>query len=128
MQLDPHKAWQTRPGLLVLLFCALLLRTLIPAGYMVGPAASGGPALILCADAADEPVRHGAHQQPHSPRQGESQCPYAALAAPALPPTPVPLAVQPPAPVQAPRATLFASLRPVPAASTPPATGPPASA
>jgi hypothetical protein len=114
--------------LLALLFCALLLRTFIPAGYMVGSAASGSPALILCPDAAPPPAMHGSgHEHPPSQHR-EHPCPFGALAAPALPPAPLALAaVAPPvAPLPAPNAS--AALSPTLAAPPPPSTGPPVSA
>ena len=70
-----------------LLFCALILRVLVPAGYM--PAWSGGtPTLQLCpgsvpAAAPMAGMHHGAvkHEAPASPEQ---PCDFAGLAAPVL--------------------------------------------
>jgi hypothetical protein len=111
----------------MLLAAALFLRLLVPAGYMVGSAA-GGLALVPCPAVASAPVmaRHGHHDgsAPHA----EAPCPFAALAAPALPPAD-PLALAPPqatyalAPAWLPAETLA----PGAAAPPPPATGPPAS-
>jgi len=116
-----------------LLFAILLLRAFVPAGYMVGPAESGTPALILCPGVEPPPVHEMVmHGQVHAPAHDpathrDHSCPFAALAAPALPPAP-PI-VAPPA------ATLTKALLPPPlraatapslAAPPPPATGPPA--
>lgn len=111
----------------------LLFRMLIPSGYMIAPDYSGRPGLTLCAaPATAQPALHDGHDGhpansgPSKP--GERPCPFAALAAPPLAPTPpavpphVAAAVLPPdlpAPADLPR---IAS-----AAPPPPATGPPLS-
>ena len=127
MKAIPRTAWQVRPGLLVLLFCALLLRTLVPAGFMIGPVASGAPALLLCPDSAPGPTDHGPHRH-QAPRHGESPCHYGALSAPALPSAPFFFAVPVLLPPFLAESTAFLALRPALAAPPPPATGPPASA
>lgn len=123
-----------RPGLFALLFGALLLRMLVPAGFMIGTGAAGGPGLVLCDGYAPPPppaampMVHGGHHGPqHDPaRHREAPCPYAALAAPVLPP--LPPYVAPPAapsePAAAPLA-LATSVEVGAAAPPPPATGPP---
>lgn len=122
----PRKAWQARPVLPVLLFCALLLRSFVPAGFMIAPLVSGAPALILCPDSAPAPAHHDreGHQ---GPRHVESPCPYAALAAPALPPAPLVFALPVLLPPLLAESAGFLALRPALAAPPPPATGPPAS-
>ena len=121
-----RQRWRSGPALLGLFFCALVLRTFVPAGYMIGPAAAGSPALILCPDAGPIPQSHGKHHHGHPATHKESPCPYAALAAPALPPAPVLLAPQPlPRAAPAMFAALAASAPPL-AAPPPPSTGPPA--
>lgn len=116
-----------------LLALVLLSRLLIPSGYMIGPTDGGGPGLVLCGQAAaamaaeDSHEGHGmGHEAPSKPV--EPPCPYAALAAPVLPPSP-PVAPPPeilnPAREPKPNAT---AVRPAPAAPPPPATGPPLSA
>ncbi len=84
-----------RPLLAGLIFLALLLRALIPAGFMIGTAASGAPALVLCPGMEETPavhpmMMHGGmpahHNDPATHR--EAPCPFGALAAPALPPAP----------------------------------------
>jgi hypothetical protein len=124
-----------RPLLAGLLFFALLLRALIPAGFMIGTAASGAPALVICPGMEVAPAVHrmvmpgmaGHHHDPATHR--EAPCPFGALAAPALPPAPpmVALPTTPPVPV-APLAALHGAQAPSLAAPPPPATGPPASA
>ena len=119
-----------------LFFCALMLRALVPAGFMIGTAASGAPALVLCPGMEPPPAVHGmrmhgampAHH--HDPAtHHEAPCPFGALAAPALPPAP-PVAVLPPVPPAEsalPPRHLTATA-PSLAAPPPPATGPPAAA
>jgi hypothetical protein len=110
-----------------LLFAILLLRAFVPAGYMAGTGASGAPALVLC-PGVDPPPAMAMHGHKHDPAtHRESPCPFAALAAPALPPAP-PLFAPPPAlPTEPSRApALRADAAPGPAAPPPPATGPPA--
>src|SRR5579884_426572 len=84
-----------RKPLTALFFFALLLRALVPAGFMIGTAASGAPALVLCpgyeaAPAVHPMAMHGAmpvhHHDPATHR--EAPCPFGALAAPAIPPAP----------------------------------------
>lgn len=123
-----------RKGLAALFFFALLLRALVPAGFMIGTAASGAPALVLCPGADPAPVvhamtMHGAmpahHHDPATHR--EAPCPFGALAAPALPPAP-PVVAQPPAPMAQHVAPpqLVTGAVPALASPPPPATGPPA--
>ena len=117
---------------------ALMLRALVPAGWMPGPAAGGGLELIPCRATAPAPAPapvgahagHSAHQkQPsHEGHQGEGDqpCAFGGLSlswtwaeAPLLPP-----ALVPPAP---PIEGLRRGVEPVRglAAPPPPATGPP---
>ena len=121
-----------RPGLCALLLGALLLRMLVPAGFMLAADARGAPALVLCdgvaPPAATMPAMHGGHHHaPADPAQRhEAPCPYAALAAPVLPPLPPVVAAPvapagPSAPVVRPTAWSTAG----PAAAPPPSTGPP---
>jgi hypothetical protein len=110
----------------MLLAAALFLRLLVPSGYMVGSAA-GAPALVPCPAAVAAPVmaHHGHHdgRTPHA----EAPCPFAALAAPALPPAD-PLTLAPPPPGFALAPAWLPAERPAPgaAAPPPPARGPPA--
>ncbi|MDB5691350.1 MAG: hypothetical protein JWO81_413, partial [Alphaproteobacteria bacterium] len=81
-----------RPGW-ALLFALIMLRAVVPAGFMIGTAASGAPALVLCPGVeAPPPVHkmamHGAGHRHDPATHRESPCPFAALAAPALPPAP----------------------------------------
>jgi len=115
-----------RPGLLGALLAALLLRMLVPAGFMVERGA-----LVPCdgvaAAAAPAVHHHGGHSQRQEPAgHRQAPCPYAALAAPVLPPLPpvVVAAFIVPA-VAAPIPALGALLAPGAAAPLPPATGPP---
>lgn len=115
-----------RPGLFSLLLAGLLLRILVPAGFMVS-----GQGLVPCdgfGPAAAAPAHHGGRPAKHDPaRHADGPCPYAALAAPAVPPAPPAFepgehaALPPPTP-QSRRVVAFVS----PAAPPPPATGPPA--
>jgi len=123
-----------RPGLLALLLGALMLRLLVPAGFMIGADAAGAPTLVLCDGYAPPPpppampMMHAGHHGPqHDPaRHHEAPCPYAALTAPVLPPLPpiVAPSAAPAAPL-APAFALAAPVRPGAAAPPPPATGPP---
>lgn len=123
-----------RPLLAGLLFCALLLRALIPAGFMIGTAASGAPALVICPGVEEAPAVHhmAMHgQMPahhHDPAtHHEAPCPFGALAAPALPPEPPVVALPATPSVQvAPLVPLHTAQVPSLAAPPPPATGPPA--
>ena len=134
----------------VLILAALLLRFMVPAGYMVGSlargsinrklgymvgtAASGAPALVVC-PGFEVPLHPMAMQgRSHAPRHDpakhrEAPCPFAALAAPALPPAP-PAFAPPPAPRAEPLALqpLIPPVAPALAAPPPTATGPPADA
>jgi hypothetical protein len=124
----PTAFLRARPRAAILLAAALFLRLLVPSGYMVGSAA-GAPALVPCPAAVAAPVmpHRGHHQGPAS--HAEAPCPFAALAAPALPPAD-PLALAPPGPdfALAPAWLPAENLAPGAAAAPPPATGPPASA
>ncbi|MFL6856451.1 MAG: hypothetical protein ACJ8EB_00930 [Allosphingosinicella sp.] len=114
----------SRPGLFALAAAALLLRLLVPAGFMIGTQ-GGAPALLLCPQVVAAPMHHrGGHHAPA--RHAEAPCPFAALSAPALPP-PEPLGAPAPetafvAPAQALPARWAA---PDPASPPPPARGPP---
>ncbi|HEX5183761.1 MAG TPA: hypothetical protein VFW19_11500 [Allosphingosinicella sp.] len=124
-----------RPLLAGLFLFALMLRLLVPAGYMIGTDASGAPALILCSGVEAPPTVHHAMRMPggspmhhHDPADHrDAPCPFAALAAPALPPSPpvMTAALAPPAEPAAPPFAVGAS-SPALAAPPPPATGPPA--
>jgi hypothetical protein len=119
---------------IALVLLALLLRGGIPQGYMIGTDAAGAVAITPCPGQAmvmpvsmsmSMPMKHGAgHDHDGSPRG--MPCPFAVLAAPAMPSAP---AIVPPAPpVAAPAAaTAVPSAFPGPeaAAPPPPATGPP---
>jgi hypothetical protein len=113
----------SRSAFAALLALVLLSRLLIPAGYMVGPTDSGQPGLVLCGAAA---APHSGHQPGHhSPsKPAERPCPFAALAAPVLPPSPIAL---PPTIVLAlpTAAPIVSPVSPPPAAPLPPARGPP---
>lgn len=116
---------------------ALLLR-LVPAGYMIMPAAHGGlPTLTLCSGqgpiAMPVPMTmagmaHGAHQDRHDPddQAGDHRCPFAAAAAA------IDLAAPPSPPAFVAPAAAIAILLPTAAmpglglaAPPPPKTGPP---
>jgi hypothetical protein len=107
----------------MLLAAALFLRLLVPAGFMVGSAA-GAPALVPCPAAG--PAMHGGHHHGPAPHT-EAPCPFAALAAPALPPAdPLVLAPSQPGFALAPAWLPEESPAPGAAAPPPPARGPPA--
>lgn len=108
-----------------LLLFVLVLRGLAVPGYMAAAGIGGAPALVPCPSAS--PVAH--HGAKHPLRHSESPCPFAALAAPALPPAPAPAVAEPAArtlPILLPAGT--EGRRPPPASPPPPATGPPLSA
>jgi hypothetical protein len=120
------------------LLAAVMLRLLVPAGFMIAPDAAGAPALVLCDGAAPAPLvaaapvhaMHGMHHAPrHDPAQHrQAPCPYAALAAPVLPPLSSAFVPPTPAHEALPLPPLFARAAPGAAAPPPPATGPPLSA
>ncbi|HEY1606350.1 MAG TPA: hypothetical protein VGF77_12220 [Allosphingosinicella sp.] len=124
-----------RPVLAGLFLFALMLRLLVPAGYMIGTDAAGAPALVLCSGFEPAPPgHHSMAMRPGSPAHHhhpaghrEAPCPFAALAAPALPPSPPIVMAAPPPPI-GPAAQVFAAAAAPPAlaAPPPPATGPPA--
>lgn len=113
----------------------LLFRLLIPSGYMIAPDHHGRPGLALCgapAQADAEPARHGDHAgnpaDPSPSKPGERPCPFAAMAAPPLPPEPAAVLAQVPADGVPPDLPARADLpRVASAAPPPPATGPPLS-
>jgi hypothetical protein len=125
MMIGQRQAWTSKPAWLALLFCALLLRTFIPAGYMIGASSAGGAALVLCPDGGTIPVAHHGHHKPSPAHHREAPCPYGALAAPVVPPVPIVLAPAPVLPPLQPAAFAAASLVPALAAPPPPSTGPP---
>jgi hypothetical protein len=122
-----------RPGLFSLLLAAVMLRLLVPAGFMIAPDAAGVPAFVLCDGVAPAvvaaPVQamHGMHHAPrHDPAQHrQAPCPFAALAAPVLPPLPAFFVPPSPAPAARPLPPLPARAAPGAAAPPPPPTGPP---
>lgn len=113
----------------------LLLRLLIPSGYMIAPDHEGKPGLTLCAvpaPAGAQIARHGGHDDhpsdPSPSKPGERPCPFAAVAAPPLPPKPPVLSPRAPADSVPPSLPGRADLpRVARAAPPPPATGPPLS-
>ncbi|HEX8308580.1 MAG TPA: hypothetical protein VF645_09210 [Allosphingosinicella sp.] len=111
----------------------LLFRLLIPSGYMIAADSGGKPGLALCAAparAAAQAALHGSHDghpdDPAPSRAGEIPCAFASLAAPPLPPAPPAVEARIPAVALPPALPAASDLRPVaPAASPPPARGPP---
>jgi hypothetical protein len=94
-----NAARSARPGIVlpVLLLLAVLLgRGLLPSGYMVAPAASGWPSLILCPGAVtDQAASSGDHDHRSKhrlpgKRNGGSEvpCAFATLLPPLLPSDP----------------------------------------
>lgn len=123
--MGPTAFLRARPRAAMLLAAALFLRLLVPSGYMVGSAA-GAPALVPCPAAGPAPVMaHPGHHHGPVPH-AEAPCPFAALAAPALPPAdPLALAPRQPGFVLAPAWLPAESPAPGAAAPLPPARGPP---
>jgi hypothetical protein len=122
-----------RPGLLSLLLGALILRMLVPAGFMIAATPAGAAALVLCdgtVPAAHTLHHHPEHDAPAAPaHHQQAPCPYAALATPVLPP--LPAAFAPPAPpAQVPPAAPSAKAAGFTrgASLLPPSTGPPRTA
>ena len=115
-----------------LILAALLLRFMVPAGFMIGTAASGAPGLVLCPgiEASGHVMAMQGHRPHHDPAaHREAPCPFAALAAPALPPAPPVFLPPPPLRDEAAAVAVFAvAPEPPLAAPPPPATGPPATA
>jgi hypothetical protein len=125
-----------KPALRAFLFVALLLKLLVPAGYMLAPAAAGGLQFAPCA--GTEQVRtavEGEHaglphdRAGHEPaKHREAPCPFAALASPVLPPSPPATQAVPVAPAAVPELAPAARMATAAlAAPPPPATGPPSS-
>jgi hypothetical protein len=122
--------------LLPVLLMALVLRLAVPAGYMLDPAGTSlalipCPQVSIATEAAvhseHEGGRHHGQPAPGEPAtHSQSPCPYAALAAPVLPPAPA-LFVPPRQVVEA---AALPSLAAAPAiaalaAPPPPSRGPP---
>jgi hypothetical protein len=132
-----HGRWRiesARPLFAALFLLALTLRAMVPAGFMIGNAASGAPALILCPGFEPPPPPHAMAMRNHVPAHHhdpathrEAPCPFGALAAPALPPAP-PVVALPAGLVPEPLAPplLRTAAAPPLAAPPPPARGPPA--
>jgi hypothetical protein len=113
---------RNRIAALTLIVGALLLRAMLPTGFMLAPGAAGGVEITLCDGIAL--AHHHGDQGRHS--QGAQPCPFAIALNPATPPVAA-LLLAPPAPLPAPTVV---PPRQTPrlafAAITPPATGPPA--
>jgi hypothetical protein len=114
-----------------LLLFVLAFRAFAPPGYMIGEGSGGSTALVICPglQSATPPHHHGHHGKSDPAQHREGPCPFAAMAAAALPPAPP--VFQTAAPV--PDSPLLISLRaetrrPAPASPPPPSTGPPARA
>jgi hypothetical protein len=129
----------------LILVCALAMRVLVPAGFMVGHTASGAPALVLCPGQNEAPVAtpmhhdmahmmpdgsmmsgdHDAGKQSHDPGT-DRPCAFAAVGLAVDMPIPAPLLAPAPPPA------FVALLSQAPgnpgrglAAPPPPSTGPP---
>jgi len=114
-----------RAWLAVLLLLVLVGRGLAVPGYMVERSADGAAALVPC-PSVQAPAHHG---KTDPAGHSQSPCPFAALAAPALPPAPPAIALLPSVeavPLLLPERR--DSTPPPLAAPPPPATGPPVSA
>jgi hypothetical protein len=111
-----------------LLLLVLAFRTLAPPGYMIGEGAGGSAALVICPGVqAPPPHHHGGHGKSDPAQHREGPCPFAAMAAVALPPAPPAFDTGAPAPEAPPLASApTQARRPAPAAPPPPSTGPPA--
>jgi hypothetical protein len=118
-----HRHWPAFAFVLL----ALLLRTAIPTGYMLGTDASGSIMVEPCSGQATAmPMRHGANHHDHG-QKSEMPCPFGVLGAPAMPSAPPVVAAASVAVVPAPNSFLLPTrLLPGPAAPPPPSTGPPA--
>jgi hypothetical protein len=115
------------PGFALVLL-ALLLRAAIPAGYMLGTAASGAVLVEPCSGMAAMPMPHGSGHDDHG-QKSEMPCPFGVLGAPAAPAAPPVFAAATVDAVPAPLASLHPPrLLPGPASPPPPSTGPPARA
>jgi hypothetical protein len=110
-----------------LLLLVLALRILAPPGYMIGEGVGGSTALVICSGVQASPPHHHGHHGKREPAQHrEGPCPFAAMAAAALPPAPPVFDAAARAPelplLIAPQAE---AVRPAPASPPPPSTGPP---
>jgi hypothetical protein len=111
-----------------LLLLVLAFRTFAPPGYMVGEGVGGSTALVICpgVQVAPPPHHHGHHGKSDPVSHREGPCPFAAMAAAALPPAPPVFAAAAPAPEAPFRAAVPPETRRLPPASPPPpSTGPP---
>ena len=130
----------------LILACALAVRVLVPAGFMVGQTASGAPALVLCPGQNETPPAmpgmhhdmahmmpdgsmmsgHDAGKQSHDPGT-DRPCAFAAVGLAVDMPIPAPLLAPAPSPAFA---ALLSQAPSDPgrglAAPPPPSTGPPA--
>ncbi len=136
-----RRSTASRAPFALLLVCALLLRALIPAGWM--PSADGGFRIELCADtgpdaAFEQAARQrfeqavagaaghaGDDERGGDPRK-DQPCAFAGLALAWTQPDAFALPAPPPAPAAAPAPALLAAIGQGLAAPPPPSTGPPA--
>jgi hypothetical protein len=130
----------------LILACALAVRVLVPAGFMIGHTASGAPALVLCPGQNDlPPAMPGTHHdmahmmpdgsmmsghdtgQKHQDPGTDRPCAFAAVGLAVDMPIPAPLLAPAPPPAFA---ALLSQTPSIPgrglAAPPPPSTGPPA--
>ena len=120
------------PGSRILLvLIALLMRLVLPSGFMLDAASASSPTLIACDGQGPlfAAPGHAAHQHHHGPRGAASHgdCPFSSHAGHADKPAD---AIAPPATASpstpAPTFAARPHYRPAPAAPAPPSTGPPA--
>lgn len=116
----------------MVMLAALVMRMLVPAGYMVDTA-SAGPAIVLCSGSGPETAVHGtaghAHHHHGGPAGEHEVCAYAALGMAAPPPDGTAVPAWTPLVEPGVMADLASSaIRPSPASPPPFATGPPRAA
>jgi hypothetical protein len=113
-------------AVLALLFLALALRAVIPAGFMLAPDDAGRIGLVACSGSAPAATHHHHHGHDRN-APAEQPCPFAIALAAATPPAP-PALILAMAPAAEP--AIAPAHRETPGAPSPtllpPATGPPA--
>jgi len=119
-----------RASLIFVFACALVLRALVPSGWMPAADAHGALRLVPCPAASPPPAAHAHHGGSHKPEQhskGAGDCPFAPLQLASDAPQHPDAVVPPHASAALPTGHMAAPPRATgPPALPPPARGPPA--
>lgn len=113
-----------------LLLCAMLMRALVPSGFMLDETIGAGPALIACDGkgamfGASPTMHHGDHHDGQRGTPGNGDCPLSSSGAIDTPPPILFTATVERTLVQPRRVAEAQAYRPSAAAAPPPSTGPP---